>query len=764
MAQLDWSRKNQEYLVQCIYEIEVLLRKYIARTQRDSTQQDEEKKLEVESKLKISTEETIDDFFRHHNPPAIETLCTLFGLSDFERSILLLCAGVELKTELSILCAKAHQDPNSTYPTFGLAMAFLPDAHWNALVPTSSLRRFRLISLNDYPNTVITNCPIKIEERVLHYLTGISYLDKRLWGMMIRPIRVKATLSNSQQQVTNRILIALRKNNHNENNIDDDSGGVGDNNNNNNNNNNTDNFADNKKIANKGDYEDNNNLSSIHSDIISEISCIQLSGSDEFSKAIIARRACNKLGLDLWQIHGEFIPLRPDELEVFSELWCREASLLGSGLYISASSITDPTTKAIISKLLTSNYLPRPVFLSTREQWPSLELSTISIEVNKPLKSEQLKMWKDGLKKMAARFHLDVTMDKDMLTRLASNYDFNSFAIMSALNEAFLYLRSEIDSSARSISESSSPPSSSSSLSSHLMSVLLKSCSNISRPEMSGLSTQVIPKAQLDDLVLPNLQKELLNAISIRVKQRNKVYGDWGFERMSTRGLGITALFTGESGTGKTMAAEAIANNLKLDLFKVDLSSVVSKYIGETEKNLRQIFDAAESGGTILFFDEADALFGKRSEVKDSHDRYANIEVDYLLQLMEKYRGLAILATNMKTALDPAFIRRIAFIVKFPFPDEKSRAEIWKRIFPRSTPIEESLDYSRLAKLNITGGSIRNIALNASFLAAEDDVSVGMKHLKEATRLEYDKLEKSLTLAELNIWEDSPNQLGQKKN
>ena len=271
---------------------------------------------------------------------------------------------------------------------------------------------------------------------------------------------------------------------------------------------------------------------------------------------------------------------------------------MGSGMYISASSITDPTTKAIISKLLTSNYLPRPLFLSTHEQWPSLERSTVSFEVNKPLKSEQLKMWKDGLKKMVARFHLDVTIDEDMLIRLASNYDFNSFAILSALDEAFLYLKSEIDSSSISISASSSPPSPSPSPS--LNSALLKSCSNISRPEMSGLAAQIIPIAKLNDLVLPNLQKELLNAIAIRVKQRNKVYEDWGFETMSTRGLGITALFTGESGTGKTMAAEAIANNLKLDLFKVDLSTVVSKYIGETEKNLRQVFDAAESGG--LYF------------------------------------------------------------------------------------------------------------------------------------------------------------------
>src|SRR5205814_8035322 len=165
-----------------------------------------------------------------------------------------------------------------------------------------------------------------------------------------------------------------------------------------------------------------------------------------------------------------------------------------------------------------------------------------------------------------------------------------------------------------------------------------------------------------------------------------------------------------------TMAAEALAGKLRLDLFRIDLAGIVSKYIGETEKNLRRVFDAAEDGGAILFFDEADALFGKRSEVKDSHDRYANIEINYLLQRMEQYRGLAVLATNMKSALDPAFLRRLRFVVNFPFPDAVQRAGIWQRVFPPSTPIER-LDVNKLARLNVAGGNIRNIALSAAFLA-----------------------------------------------
>jgi SpoVK/Ycf46/Vps4 family AAA+-type ATPase len=210
------------------------------------------------------------------------------------------------------------------------------------------------------------------------------------------------------------------------------------------------------------------------------------------------------------------------------------------------------------------------------------------------------------------------------------------------------------------------------------------------------------------------------------------------------RGLGINALFAGESGTGKTMAAEVIANELKLDLYRIDLSAVVNKYIGETEKNLRKLFDAAEDSGAILFFDEADALFGKRSEVKDSHDRYANIEVNYLLQRMESYRGLAILATNQKNYLDKAFVRRLRFIVNFPFPGIKERIKIWKKVFPPETELDKKLDFSRLAKHNLTGGSIHNIALNAAFLAAREGSAVTMQLLLDAARMEFKKLERPM--------------------
>jgi SpoVK/Ycf46/Vps4 family AAA+-type ATPase len=265
------------------------------------------------------------------------------------------------------------------------------------------------------------------------------------------------------------------------------------------------------------------------------------------------------------------------------------------------------------------------------------------------------------------------------------------------------------------------------------------------------LAQHISTAAVWDDLVLPETQKRLLSEIAAHVKQRLKVYETWGFGHRGSRGLGISALFVGPSGTGKTMAAEVLANSLRLDLYRIDLSQVVSKYIGETEKNLRRVFDAAEDSGAILLFDEADALFGKRSEVKDSHDRYANIEISYLLQRMEAYRGLAVLTTNMKDAIDSAFLRRIRFVVQFPFPNVEQRLDIWRHIFPADTPTE-GVDMEKLSRLNVAGGNIRNIALHAAFLAADADEPVRMKHLLRAARVEYSKLEKSLTDTEIRGW------------
>jgi SpoVK/Ycf46/Vps4 family AAA+-type ATPase len=276
-------------------------------------------------------------------------------------------------------------------------------------------------------------------------------------------------------------------------------------------------------------------------------------------------------------------------------------------------------------------------------------------------------------------------------------------------------------------------------------------CRTAARRSLDELAVHVENRAGWADLVLPEPQTAILRQIAIHARQASRVNEEWGFAEQYARGLGLSALFSGPSGTGKTMAAGVLARELERDLYQIDLATVVSKYIGETEKHLRKIFEAAERSGAILLFDEADALFGKRSQVRDSHDRYANLEVSYLLQRMESYRGIAILTTNMQSALDPAFQRRLRFVVQFPFPDGPSRERIWRKVFPASAP-KEALDFEKLAQLNVTGGSIRNIALLAAFLAADAGTAIAMRHLLEAARTEYAKLDRPLSPAETRGW------------
>ncbi|MBO9533580.1 MAG: ATP-binding protein [Solirubrobacteraceae bacterium] len=258
---------------------------------------------------------------------------------------------------------------------------------------------------------------------------------------------------------------------------------------------------------------------------------------------------------------------------------------------------------------------------------------------------------------------------------------------------------------------------------------------------LGELAQHVEPRHRWDDLVLPERQLDHLRSIAAHLRHRDRVLQEWGYEDTITRGHGLKALFAGESGTGKTMAAQVIARELGLDLYRVDLATVVSKYIGETEKNLDRIFTAAEGSNAIIFFDEADALFGKRSEVGDAHDRYANIEVSYLLQKMEGYEGCVVLATNFQRNIDDAFLRRLDYVVDFPFPDEDDRKRIWQLLLPERAPIADDVDLAFLAeRFKLAGGAIRNAALAAGYLGASEGDEISMRHLVRAVGLEYAKL------------------------
>jgi hypothetical protein len=435
---------------------------------------------------------------------------------------------------------------------------------------------------------------------------------------------------------------------------------------------------------------------------------IQLLGPDRYSKQLIASQAAANLGLHLYRVPADLLPSNAFELDSLVKHWERERFLLPICLYLDAveASAGPEGHAASLSRFLGRSQ--GIFFLDTRDLWPGLIRSN-AFDVLKPTPAEQEAAWAEALGEqegespalLAGQFNLDLVMIKQIATNVLAEKD----------DERGLHER------------------------------LWGNCLISTRPQMDILANRLDPKATWDDIVLSLTGINLLRQIASQVRNRRKVYDEGGFRQRMNRGLGIGVLFSGESGTGKTMAAEVIANELQMNLYRIDLSQVVSKYIGETEKNLSRLFDAAEDGGAILFFDEADSLFGKRSEVKDSHDRYANIEINYLLQRMESFQGLAILATNMKGALDPAFVRRLRFIVDFPYPGPEERKIMWQKVFPPETKVED-LDYDRLAKLNLTGGSIHNIALNAAFLAAAENTPVTMQLVLDSARTEFRKSEK----------------------
>jgi hypothetical protein len=458
---------------------------------------------------------------------------------------------------------------------------------------------------------------------------------------------------------------------------------------------------------------------------IERLPVVQLLGTDALSKRLIAWHAAGALQLNLYRLPAKMLSVHTGELETLARLWQRQSLLLPISLYLDAheSEGAQPAEgqEALVSRL--NRFLMRSdgiFFLDTRDVWPDLDRASLTLDIRKPTPAEQQAAWAAALEDEAV----------DNPARLAGQFNLSLAEIQQITESA----RRQTAEDARPLSEN-----------------LWEACLKETRPRLETLAQRLEPKATWDEIVLAEQETALLHQIAEQVGQRNTVYDEWGFRRKMNRGLGINALFAGQSGTGKTMAAEVIANELRLNLYRIDLSAVVSKYIGETEKNLRRLFDAAEDGGAILFFDEADAIFGKRSEVKDSHDRYANIEINYLLQRIEAYRGLAILATNMKSALDPAFMRRLRFIVNFPVPGLTERKLIWEKVFPEEVPRAE-LDFERLARFNLTGGNIHSIALNAAFLAAQAAEPVTMPILLRAVRTELRKFERQINEADFR-WE-----------
>jgi ATPase family protein associated with various cellular activities (AAA)/winged helix domain-containing protein len=590
-------------------------------------------------------------------PSAVDRLCGLFGLNAFERSTLLLCAGVEMDSNLATLCGEAQGHPQRQYATFGLAMAIFSEAQWGALLPTRPLRRFRLVEVAS-ASQALTSAALRIDERILHYLAGLNVLDARLDALLQGRAAPDCIAADHEIAAAQAVRVLASP--------------------------------------------------SLEGPIL------HLCGDDPNGQEDTAAVAALRAGRQLYVVRSAELPAVGPDLEQFAVLWQREALLAPAALLIQCA----PGGYSAAARHLAER-IQGMVFVASGEPL-RFDRAFLRFEVSKPPPPEQKRLWQKALGPRAAA--LNGTLDD-----LSEQFRLSARMIYST--------GSLIASSKDEIAADQ----------------LWNACRSLARPKLEDLAQRIVPAARWDDLVLPDAQQQTLRQLAAQVRHRMTVYESWGFSARGRRGLGVSALFTGESGTGKTLAAEVIASELGLDLYRIDLASVVSKYIGETEKNLKQVFDAAEEGGVLLLFDEADALFGKRGEVRYSHDRYANIEVGYLLQRMESYAGLAILTTNLKASLDKAFERRLRFTVHFPFPDVKQREAIWGRVFPPTTPTT-GLDSRKLAQLSVTGGNIRNIALNAAFLAAASTRSVNMEHVLQAARLEAHKVERPLSDAETRGW------------
>jgi hypothetical protein len=669
----DWYSTNHRYLIELLSQTRRVLEQRIEQRQQGHENVEVDISLDVEKSRELANHTAFQEV-----PPALEQLCQIFGLSSFERDIVLLCAGMEFDRDWGRLCAEAQGQPQWNYPTFSLALSVCQSPYWGAFTQDAPLRHWRLIEIE--AGNALAISPLRLDEQIVHYLTGLHPLDERLNRLGAFPLQIEKLVAShyalAEQMATcwvqasqeNRVLPVL-----------------------------------------------------------------QLTGTEALSKRAIAATACQLLGLDGYAVSGNTLPSETHQLHLFRCLWEREWQLHQRVMLLDGDARESQAGEKQDSITHLLDTLQAPLIVTSIERRRLIHRPLLTLEVHHLSPAEQRQVWQTALGELAPSLNKQID-------RLVAHFNLSAGAIAAS---SWQFKTQQV--------RYHTPSSGETTDSSDCFHFLWDACRVQARPRLDELAQRIEATAQWEDLVLPRNELEVLRDIAAQVRQRSKVYEQWGFAAKGARGLGISAMFAGESGTGKTLAAEVLGNALSLDVYRIDLSAVVSKYIGETEKNLRRVFDAAEGGGVILLFDEADALFGKRTEVKDSHDRHANIEVSYLLQRMEAYRGLAILTTNLKASLDKAFLRRIRFVVQFPFPDAKQRTEMWRRVFPEQTPID-NLDFQKLATLNIAGGNIRNMAMNAAFLAAEADEPVGMKHLIKAAKSEYMKLDRPWMEADVKGW------------
>ena len=469
---------------------------------------------------------------------------------------------------------------------------------------------------------------------------------------------------------------------------------------------------------------------------------VYLSGENEGTKLHLAEAAATLRGAPLLSLAIDALAARSGDFDEMLRAASREAGLRGAVLLLKGMDALRSEDRRgmlrVVLSLVEDRQGPEDITILTGETaWVSIETTAgrpgapvYSLECPLPDAAARKEYWTKRLRRRGVEF------DDAAVEALAGRFRFSEERIDDVLDYA------ERQAEVRAAGGDGDPR--------PRLEELYATAREGSSHNLISLARKITPRYGWDDIVLPADSEAQLREICNQAQRRHQIYGDWGFDEKLSLGKGLNVLFAGPPGVGKTMAAEVIAGALHLDLYRIDLSQIVSKYIGETERNLSKVFAEARTSNAILFFDEADALFGKRSEVRDAHDRYANIEISYLLQKMEEYEGISILATNLKQNLDDAFTRRLSFTVEFPFPDEASRLRIWQRIWPTKTPRARGLDLDFVARrFKLSGGSIKNVAVAAAFLAArEPGGEVRTEHLLRAARREFQKMGKTLSAVE----------------
>jgi ABC-type dipeptide/oligopeptide/nickel transport system ATPase subunit len=626
-------------------------------------------------------------------------LSEVYGLSAFDLDIILIALAPELDLRYERLYAYLQDDISRKHPTIDLALNLLCASREEKLIrrnnfvsdaPLITHYILHLYPCSHQPHSPLLGQYFKLDEQVVRFLLGEESLDARLapFCQWITPEQGEDFLPFYHRNAqTLKILVG-------------------------------------------------------QANALQQPLQLYFQGTGKLEKRRIAAWLSSEIDVPLLVVNWQGLLAATTEVNLllkvlFREVWLQDAMLYIEGLDSSKHEETSPAYQQLRQQLASDGSI---TILSGNQAWHETSesaIAMITVDFNLPSFAERRQVWHTHLSLAG------VALDALNLNILADRYRLNPDQIAGAVTHARGQSRWQ-QAAELAVGE---PAHTQPTITFQNLCIAARAQS---QNHLADLARKLEPHYTWQDLVLPEDALRQLQEICQRATHHHQVLEEWGFEQKLSMGKGTNALFVGPSGTGKTMAAEVIAHALELDLYKIDLSGVVSKYIGETEKNLERIFRAAEYANAILLFDEADAIFGKRSEVRDSHDRYANLEISYLLQKMEQYGGIAILSTNLRSNLDEAFLRRLSFTVHFPSPDEDSRRQIWAGIWTAQVPLAEDINLDFVAQqFKLSGGNIKNIALAAAFLAAADGGVVTMDHILQATRREYQKLGKMLTDIEL---------------